>query len=58
MNLVVLLHESAHEQLRQAAFDRRRTMWSIAREALDMWFTANGYEPIASPKETEVEEAA
>jgi hypothetical protein len=43
----ILLNAAAHEQLRKAAFDRKRTMWSIAREGLDLWFVANGYPAIA-----------
>lgn len=43
----------AHEQLRRAAFDRRRTMHHVMREALDMWFAANGLPKIAAIPDTE-----
>lgn len=43
-----LLKLEAHEQLREAAHDKRMTMHEILRQSLDMWFLANGLPPLAN----------
>lgn len=48
----------AHEQLRNVAFSRRCTMHHIMREALDMWFSANGLPTVATLPAAADEEAA
>ena len=42
----VMMDRKMHDQLRDAAHDRRTTMWAILREASNYWFVVNGYEKV------------
>lgn len=42
----VMMDRKMHEQLRDAAHERRATMWEILREASNIWFVVNGYDKV------------
>jgi hypothetical protein len=42
----VMMDRQMHDQLRDAAHERRCTMWEILREASNYWFVVNGYDKV------------
>lgn len=42
----VMMDRKMHDQLRDAAHERRTTMWAILREASNYWFVVNGYDKV------------
>ncbi len=42
----IMMDRKMHDQLRDAAHERRTTMWAILREASNYWFVVNGYEKV------------
>jgi hypothetical protein len=46
VKFTIMMDKKMHDQLRDAAHERRVTMWSILREATNYWFVVNGYEKV------------
>ena len=42
----VMMDRKMHDQLRDAAHQRRTTIWAILREASNYWFVVNGYDKV------------
>lgn len=42
----VMMDRRMHDQLRDAAHERRTTMWAILREAANYWFVVNGFDKV------------
>ena len=42
----IMMDRKMHDQLRDAAHERRTTMWAIMREASNYWFVVNGYDKV------------